>query len=499
MKTAVIYARFSCNKQREASIEDQLRVCNAWCDKEGYEVVGQYCDYAISGRTDERPEFLRMISNAGESEIVLVYMMDRFSRDEYDAPIYKKQLRDAGVRVVSATESIPDGPEAVLIEKLYEGLAAVESAHISARTQRGMHGNALKCKHNGVTVFGYDFSEDGGYTVNEEQAMLVREAFARRLSGETVNSIAVDFARRGVRSYTGKPCGSTLVRNMLKNEKYIGIYKFGDVRIPGGMPEIVDKETFASAQRVKAKKVRQDEEWGSFPLSGRAICAECGRNLMGVSGRGRHHIKYEYYRCKAKDCIVKPVRADWLDGAITEALRAIIEDPIRAADIARAVESEIQLDSGAEALEKAARKRLSDGKNGIEKLVDAISKGLDPSLATDKIAELQAQVDAAEKELALIDKTAEFDINDFIDYLQHGATLDDRTLLDALVYQVIVGERDVLVILNFNAENAEPATIDLQRVRTNCIWLPVEHSERIGKVSMTLVPRAILLRFSRVA
>ena len=497
MKTAVIYARFSCNKQREASIEDQLRVCNAWCDKEGYEVVGQYCDYAISGRTDERPEFLRMISNAGESEIVLVYMMDRFSRDEYDAPIYKKQLRDAGVRVVSATESIPDGPEAVLIEKLYEGLAAVESAHISARTQRGMHGNALKCKHNGVTVFGYDFSEDGGYTVNEEQAMLVREAFARRLSGETVNSIAVDFARRGVRSYTGKPCGSTLVRNLLKNEKYIGIYKFGDVRIPGGMPEIVDKETFAAAQRVKAKKVRQDEEWGSFPLSGRAICAECGRNLMGVSGRGRHHIKYEYYRCKAKDCIVKPVRADWLDGAITEALRAIIEDPIRVADIARAVESEMQLGSGSESLQKPARKRIGDGKSGIEKLVDAISKGLDPSLATDKIAELQAQVDAAEKELALIDKTAEFDINDFIDYLQHGATLDDRTLLDALVYQVIVGERDVLVILNFNAENAEPATIDLQRVRTNCIWLPIDHMRRIGVLSEG--PRMILLVFSRAA
>lgn len=497
MKTAVIYARFSCNKQREASIEDQLRVCNAWCDKEGYRVVGQYCDYAISGRTDERPEFLRMIANAGESDIVLVYMMDRFSRDEYDAPIYKKRLRDAGVRVVSATESIPDGPEAVLIEKLYEGLAAVESAHISARTQRGMHGNALKCKHNGVKVFGYDFTADGGYAVNDEQARLVREAFARRLSGESVNSIAVDFARRGVRSYTGKPCGSTLVQNMLRNEKYTGVYKFGDVRIPGGMPEIVDKETFSAVQRVRARKSRHEEEWGSFPLSGRAICAGCGRNLMGVSGRGRHHVKYEYYRCKGKDCNVKPVRADWLDGAIAEALRAIIDDPIRVADIARAVESEMQLGSGSESLQKAARKRVSDGKSGIEKLVDAISKGLDPALATDKIAELQAQVDAAERELSLIAKTEGFDTDEFIEYLQHGATLDDKTLLDALVYQVIVGERDVLVVLNFDVINAEPATIDLQRVRANCVWLPIDLKRRIGVVSEG--PRMILLVFPRAA
>ena len=91
-KTAVIYARFSCSKQREASIEDQLRVCREWCAREGYGVVAEYCDHAFSGRSDNRPMFQEMIANAGESDIVLVYMMDRFSRSEYDAPIYKKEL-----------------------------------------------------------------------------------------------------------------------------------------------------------------------------------------------------------------------------------------------------------------------------------------------------------------------------------------------------------------------------------------------------------------------
>ena len=92
VKRAVIYARFSCSKQREASIDDQLRVCREWCDREGYEVVREYSDYAMSGRSDDRPQFQEMIANAGESDIVLVYMMDRFSRSEYDAPIYKKEL-----------------------------------------------------------------------------------------------------------------------------------------------------------------------------------------------------------------------------------------------------------------------------------------------------------------------------------------------------------------------------------------------------------------------
>ena len=89
MKTAVIYARFSCDKQREASIDDQVRVCREYAERMGYQIVKVYSDYALSGRTDERPQFQLMIAEAGISDFVIVYMMDRFSRDEYDAPIYK--------------------------------------------------------------------------------------------------------------------------------------------------------------------------------------------------------------------------------------------------------------------------------------------------------------------------------------------------------------------------------------------------------------------------
>lgn len=199
MSRAAIYARFSCSKQREASIEDQLRVCHEWCDAHGYEVVAEYADHAISGRTDERPEFQRMIANAGEAEVCLVYMMDRFSRDVYDAPIYKKKLRDKGCKVVSATEAMPDGPEALLIEKLYEGLAAIESAHTSERVKRGMTGNALKCMGNGVRVFGYSIV-NGVYRENPAEAQIVREIFARHNAGENSNSIARDLARRGISS-----------------------------------------------------------------------------------------------------------------------------------------------------------------------------------------------------------------------------------------------------------------------------------------------------------
>lgn len=196
-KRAVIYARFSCNRQREASIDDQLRVCREWCAREGYEVAAEYCDRAVSGRTDDRPEFQRMIANAGESDIALVYMMDRFSRGEYDAPIYKRELAAHGVKLVSALEAIPDSPEGIIYEKLLEGLAACESRKTAIRTKRGMEGNALKCKTNGVRIFGYRRNEDDEYEVDEAQAAWVREAFALRLERMSMNAIAREFARRG--------------------------------------------------------------------------------------------------------------------------------------------------------------------------------------------------------------------------------------------------------------------------------------------------------------
>lgn len=308
MKRAVIYARFSCSKQREASIDDQIRVCSDWCENNGYAVTNIYSDYAQSGRTDDRPEFQRMISNAGESEIVLVYMMDRFSRDRYDSIIYKRKLRDKGVKVVSATESIPDSPEAILIESVYEAMAAMESANTSKRVKRGMEGNAMKCHYNGVYIYGYDIDSEGHYIVNEAESEIVREVFRRKIDGEPVNSIQRDLAARGIGA-RGKPATYGFVRGMLNNERYTGVYKWGSVRVVDGMPRIITDEEFQAAASVVPKKQPQNENWSDYPLSGMLICGECGRAMSGASGRNHDGNKYRYYRCKHCGA-VKPVRAD---------------------------------------------------------------------------------------------------------------------------------------------------------------------------------------------
>ena len=122
---AVIYARYSSEKQTENSIDFQLRAGHTYCEAKGFKVVGEYIDRAISGTRDNRPEFQRMITDAKKQcfAFIIVYRFDRFSRNRYDSAIYKKQLETCGVRVLSTEESIGNGDESIILESIYEAMA----------------------------------------------------------------------------------------------------------------------------------------------------------------------------------------------------------------------------------------------------------------------------------------------------------------------------------------------------------------------------------------
>ena len=104
--TAVIYARYSSDNQREESIEGQIRECTAYAEKNGITIVKHYIDRAISAKTDNRPEFQQMIKDSDKTlfDIVLVWKLDRFARNRYDSARYKTQLKKNGVKLMSATE-----------------------------------------------------------------------------------------------------------------------------------------------------------------------------------------------------------------------------------------------------------------------------------------------------------------------------------------------------------------------------------------------------------
>lgn len=123
MKTAIIYARYSSDRQTEQSIEGQLRVCTEYAERNEITIVDTYVDRAMSGTTDNRPAFRKMLNDSAKKkwDFVIVYKLDRFSRNKYENAIHKKTLRDNGVKLLSAMENIPDTPEGIILESLLEG------------------------------------------------------------------------------------------------------------------------------------------------------------------------------------------------------------------------------------------------------------------------------------------------------------------------------------------------------------------------------------------
>lgn len=138
--TVVIYARHSSHAQRDVSIEQQVRACKLFAERQSIKILDTYEDRALTGTNDRRPSFQKMIRDAenGNWNYVIVYTLDRFARDRYDSAVYKRQLKNCGVKVLSAMENISDDPTGILMESLLEGLAEYYSKELSRKIRRGM-------------------------------------------------------------------------------------------------------------------------------------------------------------------------------------------------------------------------------------------------------------------------------------------------------------------------------------------------------------------------
>ena len=225
----VIYARYSSDNQREESIEGQLRECNAYAEKQGITIVGTYIDRALSAKTDNRPSFLKMISDSskGNFDVIIVWKLDRFARNRYDSAHYKAQLRKNGVKVISATESISEGAEGIILESVLEGMAEYYSVELAEKIIRGQTENAYKCKFNGGTVpFGYKIDSAQHFVIDDATAPYVLYAFNCYDNGVPVKEIIERLYHKGNRGKTGKRLSLTVVTNMMTNRRYIGEYKY---------------------------------------------------------------------------------------------------------------------------------------------------------------------------------------------------------------------------------------------------------------------------------
>ena len=403
---AVIYARYSSAEQREESIEGQLRECKEYAERHNMAIIETYCDRALSARTDERPQFQKMIQDSAKKQftVVLVWKLDRFSRNRFDSATYRAVLRRNGVNVISAKENISDGPEGIILEAMLEGMAEFYSAELSVKVKRGQKENALKCKFNGGGIpFGYKINSEKYYEADPLTAPIALEIFTLYADGKTVEEISDTLKTRG--AFVGakpKYMTKSSIHNILKNRRYIGEYSYGDTVVPDGVPAIVPRNTFDLVQKRMEKNkhkpaaAKADEE---YTLTGKIFCGKCGATMIGVSGTSKSGKVHHYYKCNnvmKKSCDKKTVKKDWIEGQIVALAREIV---FRDEIIDHLADACVKLQKSENTAIPVLKKRIEDIEKRIRNLLNAIEEGMMNASAKQRLDELEAA--KADLEIAL--------------------------------------------------------------------------------------------------
>lgn len=482
MTKAAAYARYSSDNQREESIEAQIRAIREYCQKNDIQLVKIYTDEARSATTDDRPGFLQMIqdSSMGLFSSVIVHKLDRFSRDRYDSAFYKRQLRKNGVRLISVLEHLDDSPESIILESVLEGMAEYYSRNLARETMKGMKETALKCRHTGgKPPLGYDVAEDKTYVINENEARAVRMIFEMYAAGKGYSDIIHALNNGEHRTQTGRPFGKNSIHDILKNEKYRGVYIFNRsaskdaegkrnnhknksedeiIKIEGGMPRIIDDKTWKAVQARMKKNKRgpaANKAKETYLLSGLIYCGKCGGAMVGNRRRaGRNKEIYASYECstrkRAKTCDMKAIGKDHVENAVIEHLERYLFSPNavdkladKITEYAASQSKEINRDI------KAFTDQLAGVQTEINNIVEAIAAGMFHPSMKEKMDRLET------KKAGLIIKLEEAKIQaqthtpseDMIRrYLQKDADIKNKSqeeqkrIIQAYVKRVIVYE-----------------------------------------------------------
>lgn len=392
---AVIYARYSCGHQREESIEGQLRECREFALKNNLCVIGEYIDRAYSAKTDNRPEFQKMIKDSiyKKFNAVIVWKLDRFARNRYDSLRYKMILKKNMVDVISATEKISRGSEGIMLESILEGYAEYYSAELSEKVMRGMTENALKCKFNGGYVpIGYYIDENNQYQIDVITAPYVKDAFVMYASNFSMKEIAEYLKDKGVRTSRNKIINIRTMSTIFRNRKYIGEYSFKDIVIPDGIPPIVPSKLFDEVQKKLDTNQRNSntEMKQRYILSSKLRCGKCNSLMCGESGTSKTGKVYHYYKCSSVKrhlgCDMKSVRQEDIE---KEVLEYIVKNYFTEENIEIIVRQIMDLNKKESAGILLLKKQYTCVKRNIRNIVDAIADGFYNDSVKDKLLKLE--------------------------------------------------------------------------------------------------------------
>lgn len=482
MKKAVVYARYSSGSQTEQSIEGQLRVCHDFAKQNGLTILNEYIDRAKTAQNDNRPNFQKMLSDSAKKgfEYVIVYAVDRFARDDGDYGYDKKLLRQNNVTILSATEQLginADGTEnlgGILTEGLLVALAKYYSRELSKKVKRGQLESLEKKNFLGSSVlFGYSI-KDKKPVINESEADVVRMMFELYSKGVTSREIASRLTEKGYLNSHGRPFAPNTIRNMLKNSKYIGIFKYGERVIECYYPPIVSKDIFEAVQYKIEQNKRNPARLKahvSYLLSGKLHCGHCKSLMTGESGTGRNGTIYHYYKCfgkkKGSDCEKTNIKKTELEDIIISVTLNHILQPKVFEEITNEIlsfQQETRQNSELEVL----KGQLSQVKSSLNNMMKAIKEGLFSSTMKTELTSLEKQRETLEEQIVkqeLLEReplTKEhivfwFKQFDSIDYNEEAAR---QYLVTYFINKIILYDDKLIIIYNHHGDNRTELSIE---------------------------------------
>ena len=456
MKTAVIYARYSSSNQTEQSIEGQLRVCHEFAERENILILDTYIDRAMTGTNDNRADFQRMIKDSSKREwnYVIVYKLDRFSRDKYATAVHKKTLKDNGVKLLSATECIPDTPEGIIMESLIEGMGQYYSEELSQKVRRGM--NETRQKGNftgGHLLYGYSV-ENKKVIIDEEKVEIVRYIFEQYSVGVYVEDIIAELTAKGVYN-RGKPFARNTVYKMLKNEKYSGIYRLGDEVFENMYPQIVTPKIFEIVrEKVKVNQYGKRSLDVVYLLRNKMKCGYCGQSINAECGTSKNGKRKHYYKCfgrkRNSGCKKKMIQKDLLEKLVIEAIITILSNHKNKETLISTVLKQQERRIAQDSILKVLLREQKQVNNALENIVAAIEQGVITNTTTKRLKELETRLEDLERQI-LIERSknaVRVPESAIREYYDEALTLGAEQLIDYLIKDIVLYDDKIEIHFN---------------------------------------------------
>lgn len=406
---AIAYYRYSSHAQNEASIEQQREQAHLYAEQHGLQIVKEYDDKAISGTTADRPGFQLMLKEVGKLKpsVLILWKTDRLARDRYLLAYAKKTIREAGCAIHYVAEITPtDSPESVLLEGLLESMAEFYSKQLRQNVTRGMRYNAEKCLYNGHKLLGYKVDDTKHYIIDDTTAPIVQRIFHEYADGKPLQKIANDLNAQGLRTIQGKNYNVNGLRHILKNQAYIGIYRYSDITVKDGMPRIISDTLFEEVQKRfelnRHKAITKTEE-PRYWLTGKLFCGECGTSMHGISGTSKTGKIHYYYACKnhrKHKCDLPNVQQQSLEAHIMWILSSFLKNTENLTSLAVDLATYYKETHSDNGYIECLKRDLKEVETSINNLIKVIEKGVLSDTVTNRLEGLEKQKSSLEEAIS---------------------------------------------------------------------------------------------------